>query len=798
MAKKAKIQKLKEDTIFSNGSDKTVFPVTVGDAVIAEYANQQTTLQPALDTIYSTKCGWFTTRLDEDGKYHLLGFPSKRIYDAWNGSTDPNKDKLYVIIDVVTGEHYIDPEDPTPDTPIPDEEPTVISPISYDLDPEHTVYSSSNSFILKGRNLSKWITIENYNPEHDPLKQNFYFKAVGHDDYPKVVTVLKTTKVTQEVCSNNGIEVQITLNPVAMENNYNSVVNGDIRIYNDVVEGEPKEFEDIIIKGSCSNFPKYAFPDNNNEPPTIQLRNEEGSDIKSFKIQGINTSGNTTISTAGNSGIYLSYGKHIDTSANNTTITINEETINKGVTVFVTCNRYVDNIVDSVPTSSYLSTITISNTPNSEAYVTLPLQYTYAEPAVPKLYLSDTILTLDYQDVDLHDPCYTFSVWGENLTEDAVIRAQYPPASENSRPVRFQLYRAKGGVDDIIWEPAGTNQDLTISATSLNVSTENAPTLVKLAFDPNNFDNVEPFTTGICNVICGDFDYDIRLQYTRDSSQEPIDYAIKRSSNPVFVDAILRLLKERYKVESPDGNLTEDMCALIEELPDNFMKNTGQNHTIDVTRRFMSLTELGLFPNLKKIGNEAFANCADLATVIIPSTITQIGESCFEGCKSLHTVTFQDTLDNPAQITKIPKRAFYGCTALESITIPRSVLEIFDYAFANSGIESFIFNGEENEYFRTIGNYAFDSCHNLTTIDIHPKYAVTVKNIFDNCENITDIYFRSNTIASIFVFPGQTLQMFVPGSTITLHVPANKVSNYQNSAWTQIPNVTINVVAIDE
>ena len=176
--------------------------------------------------------------------------------------------------------------------------------------------------------------------------------------------------------------------------------------------------------------------------------------------------------------------------------------------------------------------------------------------------------------------------------------------------------------------------------------------------------------------------------------------------------------------------------------------------------------------SVTSIGDYAFAFCKNLAKVTIPDSVTSIGDSAFDGCENLAKVTIPDS------VTGIGDSAFNSCTSLTSITIPDSVTSIGGSAFfrcqnlnrvditdiaawRNISFESFsanplyigcnlYLNGElvENlvipDSVTNIGDYAFYGCESLKSITIPDSVASIGKNAFDSCKNlkrvdITDI-----------------------------------------------------------
>lgn len=108
------------------------------------------------------------------------------------------------------------------------------------------------------------------------------------------------------------------------------------------------------------------------------------------------------------------------------------------------------------------------------------------------------------------------------------------------------------------------------------------------------------------------------------------------------------------------------------------------------------LKNINLSENLTNIGKGAFSGCINLEGIEIPDSVTSIGDSAFYDCRSITSLTIPNGITNinksafshcysltevviPDSVTSIDEAAFYFCTGLKSVTIPKSVTSICDF-----------------------------------------------------------------------------------------------------------------------
>lgn len=123
----------------------------------------------------------------------------------------------------------------------------------------------------------------------------------------------------------------------------------------------------------------------------------------------------------------------------------------------------------------------------------------------------------------------------------------------------------------------------------------------------------------------------------------------------------------------PSGILTTIFGECIEEIGDfsnstlgdvfisNSVKTIGTNAFWNSTVNSISFSEA-----LETIGSSAFRNCSSLTSINIPSGVTSIGSNAFNGCSGLTSINI------PNSVINIGSSAFYLCSKLSSITVNRA------------------------------------------------------------------------------------------------------------------------------
>jgi hypothetical protein len=210
---------------------------------------------------------------------------------------------------------------------------------------------------------------------------------------------------------------------------------------------------------------------------------------------------------------------------------------------------------------------------------------------------------------------------------------------------------------------------------------------------------------------------------------------------------------------------------------------------------------------ISNAGINTFINYSNITSVIIPNSVTSIGESAFARCTSLESVTFENTTGWTAGDTALSSSDLsVGSTAKDYL-----VTTYVDYTWTctipdDSEILTFELNSDSTAYtvtdltdtsvtsitipstyqglpVTTIGARAFKGVTSLTSVTIPDSVTSIEQNAFYNCSSLTSVTLPSNiTSISTSTFYGCT-------ALTNIKIPSN-VTKIGNAAFSYCQNLT--------
>ena len=203
------------------------------------------------------------------------------------------------------------------------------------------------------------------------------------------------------------------------------------------------------------------------------------------------------------------------------------------------------------------------------------------------------------------------------------------------------------------------------------------------------------------------------------------------------------------------------------ELSGAYSVKEGTRIICDLAFSFCSsLSEIVIPSSVTSIGDGAFSCCHSLSEIVIPSSVTSIGDHAFSGCDSLSEIVI------PSGVTSIGNYAFSGCSSLKYISIPKSVIGLngnpfvewkgkleclspnFVYeddilfnkdksriiSFRNQNVESYVIPSSVT----SIGKGAFTGCYSLSKIVIPSSVTSIGDGAFSFCRSLSEIVIPSS------------------------------------------------------
>lgn len=136
------------------------------------------------------------------------------------------------------------------------------------------------------------------------------------------------------------------------------------------------------------------------------------------------------------------------------------------------------------------------------------------------------------------------------------------------------------------------------------------------------------------------------------------------------------------------------------------------------------ITSVVIEDEVTSIGDSAFEDCSALKSVSGMKGVTSLGEWAFHKCTSLESFVI------PSGVKSIPKCLFYDCSKLNSVTIHNQVASIGSSAFFGCSILKTL---SIPDSVQTIGYYAFGGCNELETINIPDGVTKIPEHAFLSC-----------------------------------------------------------------
>jgi hypothetical protein len=221
---------------------------------------------------------------------------------------------------------------------------------------------------------------------------------------------------------------------------------------------------------------------------------------------------------------------------------------------------------------------------------------------------------------------------------------------------------------------------------------------------------------------------------------------------------------------------------------------------------------------LETIGSYAFALCP-IDTLIVPDSVSFIGEFAFYGCSNLKTVVFSEQ----SKLTSIKEGVFQSCSALNAISLPSFLQAIGQVAFLSAGTKqldlvlpqsvtsigagAFYGCGMKSVLFpstlKSIYPYSFCGCSSLTSISFPTSLQIIDDYAFYSCSGLQEIKVPStlrhvgdyafgncNNVKKVYTYTVEPVSIdqntFSCWKYADLYVPTTSYYNYYyNTQWSQ-------------
>lgn len=158
-----------------------------------------------------------------------------------------------------------------------------------------------------------------------------------------------------------------------------------------------------------------------------------------------------------------------------------------------------------------------------------------------------------------------------------------------------------------------------------------------------------------------------------------------------------------------------------------------------------------------------FSKCVILSRVILPSTLTVIGDNAFFYCAYLEDIIL------PVSIIEIGASSFQGCTKFKGeLNFPKLVL-LGRSSFAGTAITRIRSLGK----IKQIEQETFKNCKDLESVILPDTITFIAKYSFDNCSKL-------NSVVCMAAIPPE-IEIYTFSGNLNFYVPDQSVTAYKTA-----------------
>lgn len=196
-----------------------------------------------------------------------------------------------------------------------------------------------------------------------------------------------------------------------------------------------------------------------------------------------------------------------------------------------------------------------------------------------------------------------------------------------------------------------------------------------------------------------------------------------------------------------------------------------------------SLASITIPGNVAEVGQNAFYGCEDLESVVISEGVTQVGSNMFRGCYYLKKVTL------PSTLTRIGASAF-AFTGLEAVELPESLTDIETFSFYSTGLSEVHIPKNVKE----IGSEAFAGSQLKKVYLDSETISLIGEAAFNSRGDEAEVYVKNQTVYDLVKNSGGNIKVILEEKADPLELSKSKVTLYTGNS---MHSVTVKAVKND-